>query len=167
MFIQKPLLHFHSVAKNLRKPSKWYKTSFSITLQRSSATTGFSLCLSSNTYYSSALIIHLLILLLMIRHRFPVNFPKWTSLLSLLLVRATPNWKGLSCQPSKSRLQPRGKKLWLLETRDKSTVSRLSFRPDSGSYLTRKAVLCSKCVYFIYIHLPALFSCSTHTKWYN
>lgn len=71
-FIQKPLLHFHSVAKNPRKPLKWYKASFSITLQNTQhyrSTTGFNLCLSSNTYYSSTLIIHLLILLLMIRHR--------------------------------------------------------------------------------------------------
>lgn len=52
-----------------------------------------------------------------------------------------------------------------LTTRDRSTVSRLSFRPDA-SYLTRRAVLCSKYVYFIYIHqtLPAPFSCPTHTN---
>lgn len=166
MFIQKPLPHFHSVAKNLRKPSKWYKTSLSITLQRSSATIGFSLCLSSNTYYSSALIVHLLILLLMIRHRFPVNFPKWTSLLSLLLVRATPNWKGLSCQPSKSRLQPQGKKLWLLQ------INLLS--PDSASdqiqvhiWLGKQSCVPNVFISYTYIFLhysPVLLTLSDTTK---
>lgn len=115
-------------------------------------------------HYPSALIIHLLVLLLMIRHRFPASFPKWTSLLSLLLVRTTLKRVGLSCLPSpiKQQALTKGK---ALTTRDRTTVSRLSFRPD-GSYLTRKAVLCSKYVHFISIHetLPAPSSCSTHTN---
>lgn len=171
IFTQKPLLYFHSVAKNPRKPlngtklhsqllSKTRNTKESAELQLN------NLSLSSNTYYSSALIIYLWILLLMIRHRFPDSFPEWTSLLSLLLVRTALNWEGLSCPPSSPKQQALTKGEKAVTTRDRTTVSRLSFRPD-GSYLTRKEVLCSKHVYFIYIHqtLPAPSSCSTHTNW--
>lgn len=67
-------------------------------------------------HHSSALIIHLLILLLMIRHRFPASFPKWTSLLSLLLVRTTLKQVGLSCLPSPLKQQALTKGKTLLET---------------------------------------------------
>lgn len=67
--------------------------------------------------YPSALIIHLLVLLLMIRHRFPASFPKWTSLLSLLLVRTTLKRVGLSCLPSpiKQQALTKGKALTTTE----------------------------------------------------
>lgn len=52
-----------------------------------------------------------------------------------------------------------------LTARDTSTVSRCNFRPD-GSYLTRKAALCSKHVYFMYMYqtLLAPSSCFTYTN---
>lgn len=68
-------------------------------------------------HYPSTLIIHLLVLLLTVRHRFPASFPKWTSLLSLLLVRTTLKQVGLSCLPSpiKQQALTKGKALTTTE----------------------------------------------------